>query len=66
MSLSEQARHYMAKRDELSDQETALLNLTFDSLYTDAKTLQVPAAIDDRAAELEVAIVKFIIESREG
>ena len=66
MTLSAQAREYMAKRDGLSTNERFLIDRLFNELYNGAKYFDIPAATDDRAAELEGAIIKFIIYSREG
>jgi hypothetical protein len=64
MTLSTEARTYMAKRDELSDGEKYVINSLFDELYARAKALGLPAAKDDRAAELEAALIRFLIDSR--
>lgn len=66
MTISAEARKYMDMRDDLSGSEEAFIGGVFEELYSIAKILEIKAATDDRAAELEAAIIKFIIESREG
>lgn len=66
MTLSTEARKYMDMRDSLSDDELITIEAVFEEIYTDAELFGFPAAKDDRAAELEAALIKFIIDSREG
>lgn len=65
MTLSAQAREYMAKRDKLSERETDIIDHAFNSIYQMSKWLNVKVATDDRAAELEASLIRFIIDSRE-
>lgn len=66
MTLSTEARHYMALRKTLVAKERGLIENVFLELYESARDVNIPAAKNDRAAELEAAIIKFIIDSREG
>lgn len=61
MTLNAQALEYMAKRDELSSFDTNLIDVVFEVLYSYDKSL----AKDDTAAELESALIRFILDSRE-
>jgi hypothetical protein len=64
MTLSAEGRHYLNSRGELTEQEALLLEHVFSEIYKKSRWLNVPAAKDDRAAELEGSLVRFIIESR--
>lgn len=65
MSLSDDARYYMGKREVLKDDEVIFVDEVFVHLYNLGSTCGVNLAKDDRAAELEAALIKFILESRE-
>lgn len=66
MSLTQQDSEWFAKREELSPNETEVVDQMFEEIYAYAKVYGVKAAKDDRCASLEAALVRFIIESREG
>jgi hypothetical protein len=55
----------MEKREEISFKERTLVDNIMVELFDEAMRAGIPAAKDDRAAELEAAIIRFIIESRE-
>ena len=64
MSLSPADRIYFEKRDtDLNDAQRAVITETFNALYDAAKARGVKVAMDDRAAKLEAAIVKFLLDS---
>lgn len=65
MSLSRHDSETLAKRDELPENEQEVIDCVFTELYAQAKANRVKAAGDDRAAKLEAALIRFIIESRE-
>lgn len=65
MTLSAQAREYMDKRDMLTKIESELIDYTFTCMREIAEEDGIRAATDDRAAELEAAMIKFILDSRE-
>jgi hypothetical protein len=66
MTLSAEARYYIGKRETLSVSETDIVDEAFRTLYRECRYLGIPAATDDRAAELEAAMIKFILDSRGG
>lgn len=65
MTISAQTREYMSKRDSLTQLEIDLIEYTFGCMYRVAAEDGIRAAIDDRAAELEAAMIKFILDSKE-
>ena len=65
MTLSTLDRHYMDQRETLTQVERDFIDNCFHLLYDNAKRLRVPTAKDDRAASLEAAFIRFVIESRE-
>lgn len=66
MSLSNLTKHYLDQLHTLSNDERHIIDAAFRDLYFRAEQYKVKAAKDDRAAELEAALVKFIMDSREG
>ena len=66
MTVGIEARAYMDRRGELTGDELNFINTTFDDLYFNAQAWGVNAANDDRAADLEGALIKFVFESRRG
>jgi len=66
MSITRDESALMDKRDDLSNAEKEVIDATFDELYHVAEFEQVNAAKDDRAAALEAALIRFILDSREG
>lgn len=64
MSLSKQAEKYLDKIVELNNAEVILIARFFDFLYHNNSDLSLNFAKDDRAAELEASLIKFIIDSR--
>jgi hypothetical protein len=63
MTISADARWY--KRDKLTFKERTLVDNIMVELFDEAMRAGIPVAKDDRAAELEAALIRFIIESRE-
>jgi hypothetical protein len=65
MTLSANAQFFIERRNWLSFKERTLVDNVFIELFDEAMRAGIPVAKDDRAAELEAAIIRFIIESRE-
>lgn len=64
--ITEQDRKWFDQRYEITEAEEAVIDQTFAHLYSEASHMGVKTSGDDRAASLEAALVRFIIESREG
>lgn len=64
MSITRDESEWMDKRDELSEAEKNVIDRTFTTLEEGCKEAGIPAAIDDRAASLEAAMIKYLFESR--
>lgn len=64
MSLTRDESAWMDKRDELSEAEKEIIDESIKTLEAGCRTAGIPAAIDDRAASLEAAMIKYLFESR--
>jgi hypothetical protein len=65
MTLTYTERCLLDARDTaLVDEERKLIELTFQDLYYRASQANMPMAKDDRAAKLEAAMVRFLLDSR--
>lgn len=64
MSLSREDAAAMDRREQLTAQETKVVDSTFVAVFAIAKEYGVPLAGDDRAAAVEAAIIRWIEASR--
>jgi hypothetical protein len=64
MTLSADARLYMALRENLPPVERSTVADAMAGVYQAMARSSLSAATDDRAAELEAAIIRFVIDSR--
>lgn len=64
MTLSTHARHYMDRRTQLTQYEAEVVNIMFRQLFASMEALALRAATDDTAAELEAALVHYLLDSR--
>lgn len=66
MTLSAEARKYMDMRDDMPNKEQWAIDEIWPEVHRICEMYNVPLALNDIAAEFEAAMIKFIIESREG
>lgn len=64
MSLTREESALLDQRDELTTDERVVVDETMDEAAAWGKARNVPLANDDRAAKLEAALIKYIIDSR--
>lgn len=65
MSLTSDESHLMERREtELNDSEREAIHNAFKEFDTSLRNIGINPARDDRAARLEAAMVRFILESR--
>ena len=62
MSISKETQMHTDKREELNPLEAHIINNVFVELYSSSLGKAFPK--DDRAAELEAALIKFILYTR--
>lgn len=64
MSLNQEERAWMDRRDELTSDEASLVDECLRDVLTNGDVYEIPLATDDRAAHLESAMIRYVIESR--
>jgi hypothetical protein len=66
MTLSQDDRDVLERRDSLTEHERHLITLSLDDLAFRAKTVyDVKLATDDRLAALEAALIRYMLASRD-
>jgi hypothetical protein len=66
MRLTDNERLALSVREngQLSPEENALIDDCFALIYSDGKAVGLTPAADDRAAALEAAFIRFLLDSR--
>lgn len=64
MTITREESDLLDKRDTMSADEQYIIEQAIYSIRTDAKRLGVPLANDDRACQVEAAIIRYLLESR--
>jgi hypothetical protein len=64
MSLTQDQRVQLGKREALSIKEKWVVDEAIETLFTYCNAYGVHAAKDDRIAVVEAALIQYIIESR--
>lgn len=62
--LTDQDRAWMARRDELTPAEAEVVESAWKQIRDDMKFEGLTPALNDTAASLEAAMVRYLIESR--
>jgi hypothetical protein len=63
MSLTQQDGHWFDKRSSLTTEQTATVNAAFEAVTQSLKLDGIQPAMDDRAAALEGALIRYMLES---
>lgn len=66
MTLSKRARMALDSESELDERERAVVAATINAMYASAVDEGVKLANDDRAAEVEAALIEFLPACRGG
>lgn len=63
MSLTQQDNHWFDKRSSLTKEQTATVDAAFEAVGQSLKLDGIQPAMDDRAAALEGALIRYMLES---
>ena len=64
MSLTQQERDLLDERDDLTDDERAVIDNTMNELNRAARIVRLPVATDDRQCRVEAALIRLMMDSR--